>query len=61
MFSKLWQLFLARFHLSDKAVCEQSRGRDLFTCFHDYQDSEEGVPMHFHTYTCKRCGKNFTI
>ena len=36
----------------------------VFKCkhdLHDYHDSEEGVPIHFHEYTCKYCKKKFTI
>jgi hypothetical protein len=58
---RLWLWFLARFRLSMRAVCEMSRGRGLHDDYHDYPDSEEGQPWHFHTMTCKRCGKSFTI
>lgn len=55
---RMWKMFLAKFHLSDDAVCEMSFGnRD----YHDYQDSEEGLPDHFVTLHCKRCGKGFYI
>lgn len=53
---KRW--FLAEFHLSDKLVCELSSGT---TDYHDYIDSVEGYPWHFHEMTCKRCGKKFSI
>jgi len=56
-----WKLFLATFHLSDDAVCEMSEGRGIYNCFHDYCDSVEKVPLHFHLYTCERCGKRFSI
>lgn len=50
--------FLAWTRLSKKAVCEMSKtGIE----FHDYPDSEEGVPIHFHTYRCVRCNKAFMI
>lgn len=57
----LWQWFLAQFRLSESAVCGMSRGRGLTDDYHDYPDSEEGLPWHFHVMTCKRCGKRFTI
>lgn len=61
--------YLAFFHLDDVVVCELSnytwwdKDVGLFHTkdYHDYYDSEEGQPMHFHTYTCVRCGKKFTI
>lgn len=57
----MWKLLLAYFRLSKRAVCEMSRGaRD----FHDYRDApeaDEGWPVHFYTYHCRRCGKAFTI
>ncbi len=53
--------FLARFRLSEDAVCEMSRGRDLYNDYHDYHDSEDGKPYHFITMKCKRCGKEFVI
>jgi hypothetical protein len=56
-----WIWFLARFRLDLEAVCEASRGRGLHNDFHDYPDSAEGLPIHFVTLTCKRCGKTFTI
>lgn len=55
---KLWKWFLARFHLSDSAVCEMSEGRGM-NDYHDYQDDVRGVPDHFSILTCKRCGKDF--
>jgi len=57
-FRRLWWRFLAVFHLSERAVCEMSKGhRD----YHDYHDSVEGYPDHFVPLTCKRCGKQFYI
>ncbi len=57
----LWLWFLAFFHLDDVAVCQMSlywkNGRD----YHDYQNDELGLPAHFVTLKCKRCGKEFTI
>lgn len=58
---RLWDWFLARFHLSDEAVCQLSKGKGLFDCYHDYQDSEDGLPFHFAVMKCKRCGKEFVI
>jgi hypothetical protein len=58
---RLWKWFLARFRLSDAAVCEMSEGLGLHNDYHDYPDSHENKPWHFHTFTCKRCGKEFTI
>lgn len=52
------RLFQAIFRLDLKAVCEESTD-DMD--FHDYPDSEEGVPMSMYNYKCKRCGKGFTI
>lgn len=57
----LWLWFLARFHLSDEAVCKLSQGRDSWDDYHDYCDTEAGVPEHFCFLTCKRCGKIFTM
>lgn len=52
--------FLARFRLDERAVCEASAGLPPDADYHDYADSEAGVPTHFETLTCKRCGKSFT-
>ena len=50
--------FLAFYRLDLKAVCEQSTGaRD----YHDYPDGDPPSPMHFYTYRCVRCGKEFSI
>lgn len=56
-----WHWFLARFHFSDWAVCEMSKGRGPHDDYHDYQDSEHGCPWHFVLMKCKRCGKEFYI
>ena len=54
----LWWRFLAWARLSEKAICTMSiNGRD----YHDYPDGHEQWPMHFHTYQCRRCGKEFSI
>jgi hypothetical protein len=59
MWHKLWWWLLARFRLSDRAVCEMSRGRGPHEDFHDYEDDVHGLPDHFALLTCKRCGKTF--
>lgn len=61
MLQRMWKWFLARFHLSDTAVCELSAGLGSHEDYHDYQDSEEGEPWHFIELTCKRCKKTFYI
>ena len=55
---RLWHWFMARFHLSDRIVCEMSKGDHDY---HDYPDSEHGQPWHFCLLKCKRCGKEFYI
>lgn len=57
----LWKWFLARFHLNNEVVCEMSKGKQLNNDYHDYSDDIIGVPIHFHVFKCKRCGKEFTI
>lgn len=57
---RLWLWFLARFRLSESAVCEASKGKGLID-YHDYPDGTTGRPWHFFEHTCKRCGKKFTI
>lgn len=61
MTRRLWRWFLARFRLSEGAVCEMSAGRGPFDDFHDYPDAAEKQPWHFCVLTCERCGKRFTI
>lgn len=56
-----WKLFLARFRLNQRAVCEMSKNRGLCDDFHDYPDTKEKQPWHFTTLTCEKCGKWFTI
>lgn len=58
---KLWLWFLARFRLSEVAVCEASAGLPADADYHDYPDDAAGFPDHFTTLKCKRCGKEFTI
>lgn len=58
---KFWQRLLASLRLSDTAICEESRGRDLHNDYHDYPDSTTPEPWHGYTHTCARCGKAFTI
>lgn len=53
--------FLARFRLSQKAVCEESRGRGVYDDFHDYPDSADGLPWHMADLECRHCGKTFRI
>lgn len=61
-FKHLWLWFLARFRLSESAVCEMSKGRGLHDDFHNYPDSTNGgLPWLFYEHECKRCGKKFTI
>lgn len=58
LIKRYWNLFLARFHLSEKAVCEMSKGE---SDYHDYPDDIQGYPCHFSVLKCRRCGKEFTI
>jgi hypothetical protein len=60
MMRRLWKWFLARFRLSQKAVCEMSQGCGLFDDYHDYPD-DGGLPCHFVLMRCKFCGKEFMI
>lgn len=57
---RLWQWFRARLLRRPDAVCEMSAGKGLAD-YHDYPDSVEGQPWHFHELTCRRCGKRFGI
>lgn len=61
MLRRLWLWFLAFYHLNDDAICLMSRGRGLHDDFHDYPDDAMGVPSHFVTLRCKRCGKEFAM
>jgi hypothetical protein len=58
---KLWWWFLARFRLSNWAICEMSKGKGWHDDYHDYPDDVIGRPEHFMELTCKRCGKSFFI
>lgn len=55
---RLWRMFLAWARLDLTAVCEMSEGMHEF---HDYPDGTIKEPIHFHNYTCERCGKQFCI
>lgn len=59
-----WQRFKrwyqARFRTNLEVVCEMSKGKGLVD-YHDYPDTELGVPFHMGTDFCKRCGKEFTM
>lgn len=57
---KLIRKFIARLHLNNRIVCEESIGLGLVD-FHDYSDSIDGEPWHFGPIECKRCGKKFII
>lgn len=58
---RAWLTLLATFHLSEYAVCEMSKGKELWNDYHNYHDDELGTPAHFVTLKCKRCGKEFTM
>ena len=61
MLEHFWLLFLANMRFDKQVVCQMSVGRGLYDDYHDYPDSDDDAPMHFHTYTCRRCGKEFGI
>jgi len=56
----IWVWFLARFRLSEKAICKASKGKGMFD-YHDYPDAIEEEPDYFHPMTCRRCGKKFLM
>jgi hypothetical protein len=58
---EMWRWFLARFRLSQDAVCTESRGKGLYDDFHDYPDDVAGAPLHLVDLECKHCGKAFRI
>lgn len=60
MMRRCWRVLLAALHLSDDAVCEVSRSMGL-NDWHDYVDDVVGIPAHFVTLRCKRCGKQFKM
>ena len=57
---KAWIRFLAWSHLSEKAVCEMSKGMGLCD-YHDWVDDDAGQPWNFDLMKCRRCGKKFMI
>jgi hypothetical protein len=59
MLHRLWWWFLARFRLSNRAICEMSRGKGPHEDYHDFPDDVHGEPAHFVPLTCKCCGKAF--
>lgn len=57
----LWRLwFRAATRRDLQAVCDLGILPGM-TDYHDYPDSEDGYPIHFHVHTCRRCGKQFRI
>ncbi len=52
---------MARFRLSEWAVCEMSKGKGLHDDYHDYPDDKYKEPWHFIALKCQRCGKEFYI
>ena len=56
---RAWWLLLAKFHLSDAAVCEMSKGLGS-SDFHRIQDADT-PPTRVYVETCKRCGKGFKL
>jgi hypothetical protein len=57
---RLVRLFVARFRLNKRIVCEESAALGVID-FHDYTDTKEGDPWHMALHTCERCGKRFFI
>ena len=57
----LWHLLLARFRLSQKWICEMSKGKSEWNDYHDYHDDVLGTPAHFVLLKCEYCGKEFYI
>lgn len=63
---KLLRRFLAAFRLNAQIVCEESNNPEHPRDYHDYHDAEEhnpktDYPLSWFEYTCRRCGKKFTI
>jgi hypothetical protein len=52
---------LAILHTNQWAVCELSKGKTMFSDFHDYQDDVDEQTSHFAIMTCKHCGKKFMV
>ena len=54
---------LAYWRLNSDAICVESAGRGLYDDYHDYPDAvdDDLGPVHFYTYRCRRCGKEFRI
>ena len=59
--SVLTKWFLARFRISQRAICEMSAGLPEDTDYHDFEDSTMPTPRHGVRHRCKRCGKFFRI
>lgn len=57
----IWLYWLARFRLSQYAICTMSADKGLHDDFHDYPDTVDGEPFHFTTLRCRHCEKEFTI
>lgn len=56
-----FKFLLAYFRLNKRMVCEMSKDCAADDDFHDYPDATLPYPLHFHTFCCARCGKEFTI
>lgn len=61
MIRRFYRWFLARFRLNLQVVCEESAALGPNEDYHDYDDSEDKQPWHWHEMTCERCGKHFFI
>jgi hypothetical protein len=61
LLERFWRWVQARFRLNLEAVCEMSKGLGPHEDYHDWADSVENVPWHFHLHRCRRCGKEFSI
>jgi hypothetical protein len=58
--ARAWKWFLALTRLDLDAVCELSAGLPEDADLHDWRD--QGIrPWPGYRYTCRRCGKRFTI
>lgn len=47
--------------MTQKEICEFSKGLPKDRDYHDYPDDIYGSPCHFVDLKCKRCGKFFTM